>query len=118
TKKGSTIHFTFNAKEGIDNPALNINDDDDPYEDVLPRLVHLRRMEAQSFGFSLQWDSGGEGAMEVCMVDSGSPAEEAGMQDGDLLMAVNGEQVEALEHEDIVKLIRRSRDTGWTIRFY
>lgn len=41
-------------------------------------------------------------------IDSGSPAAEVGLKDNDILVAVNGESVEALDHEAVVEKIRKS----------
>ena len=41
-------------------------------------------------------------------VEAGSPAEQAGVEDGDLVLAINGEAVETAAHELIVHKIRES----------
>ncbi|KAG6925492.1 putative PDZ domain-containing protein PDZK1P1, partial [Chelydra serpentina] len=43
-------------------------------------------------------------------IDSGSPAAEAGLKDNDILVAVNGESVEALDHDTVVEKIKRCEE--------
>lgn len=41
-------------------------------------------------------------------LESGRPAERAGLKDGDLLLEVNGESVESLKHQEVVERVRQS----------
>ncbi|XP_033833018.1 Na(+)/H(+) exchange regulatory cofactor NHE-RF4-like [Periophthalmus magnuspinnatus] len=104
--------FTFNPKEGIDNPALNINDDDEQV--VVPRLLHLHRIEGQSFGFSLRWDDGmgssegggPEGGLEVSVVQPFGQAEQCGLRLGDRILEVNEEDVINTDFNKVVRKIK------------
>lgn len=40
-------------------------------------------------------------------IESGSPAEAAGLRNNDLVVAVNGESVEALDHDSVVEMIKK-----------
>uniref|UniRef100_A0A8C9JIT0 PDZ domain containing 1 n=1 Tax=Panthera tigris altaica TaxID=74533 RepID=A0A8C9JIT0_PANTA len=70
-----------------------------------PRLCYLVK-EGSSYGFSLKTVQG----QVVKDIDSGSPAEEAGLKNNDLVVAVNGESVESLDHDSVVEMIRKGGD--------
>ncbi|XP_027590305.1 Na(+)/H(+) exchange regulatory cofactor NHE-RF4 isoform X2 [Pipra filicauda] len=71
------------------------------------RELHLVKGPV-GYGFLLKEDdciSGGIGQF-LWEVDEGLPAEQAGMKDGDRVLAVNGESIEGLDHEQTVHRIR------------
>ncbi|KAI4904562.1 hypothetical protein NFI96_029625 [Prochilodus magdalenae] len=74
-----------------------------------PKTLHLVQ-GPQGYGFLLRQEKMPSGRIVHLLreVDPCSPAEQAGMEDGELLLAVNGEQVENSVHEDIVSKIRQS----------
>lgn len=45
-------------------------------------------------------------------IDSDSPAAKAGLRDNDILVAVNGEPIEALDHEAVVEKIKQSGENA------
>ncbi|KAL2771904.1 Na(+)/H(+) exchange regulatory cofactor NHE-RF3 isoform 2 [Daubentonia madagascariensis] len=70
-----------------------------------PRLCYLAK-EGNSYGFSMKTVHG----QIIKDIDPGSPAEEAGLKNNDLVVAVNGESVETLDHDSVVEMIRKGGD--------
>ncbi|XP_069746569.1 Na(+)/H(+) exchange regulatory cofactor NHE-RF3-like isoform X2 [Narcine bancroftii] len=70
-----------------------------------PRIAELTK-EAHGYGFFLRMEHGQQGHY-IRAIDPNSPAEKAGLVDGDFLVAVNGTSVEQLEHEAVVEMIKK-----------
>ncbi|XP_072524980.1 NHERF family PDZ scaffold protein 4b isoform X2 [Salminus brasiliensis] len=74
-----------------------------------PRRLHLQQ-GPHGYGFFLRQEktSAGRTVHMLREVDAGSPAELAGIKDGELLLEVNGESTECLSHENVVSRFRQS----------
>ncbi|XP_068922711.1 Na(+)/H(+) exchange regulatory cofactor NHE-RF4 [Petaurus breviceps papuanus] len=106
-----SLKFKFNPKLGIDNPALSLTDDHDHLDSwglQRPRFCLLSKDDEGKFGFCLHKELGQNGHV-VRKVEPGTSAQRQGLQDGDLILGVNGDIV---EHEDYYGVIRRIRASG------
>ncbi|XP_058165575.1 Na(+)/H(+) exchange regulatory cofactor NHE-RF3 isoform X2 [Dasypus novemcinctus] len=72
-----------------------------------PRECKLSKQEGQTYGFFLRIEKDTAGHL-VRMVEKGSPAEKAGLQDGDRVLRINGVFVDKEEHMQVVDLVRKS----------
>ncbi|XP_017557234.1 PDZ domain containing 3b isoform X1 [Pygocentrus nattereri] len=74
-----------------------------------PRRLHLEQ-GPDGYGFYLRQEKTSAGRLVHMLrdVEAGSPAELAGVKDGELLLEVNGVSTECLSHEDVVSLFRQS----------
>ncbi|XP_039697329.1 Na(+)/H(+) exchange regulatory cofactor NHE-RF3 isoform X2 [Pteropus medius] len=73
-----------------------------------PRAVEMKR-GSSGYGFHLKSSPEQKGQV-IKDIDPGSPAEVAGLKTNDLLVAVNGECVGSLGHDDVVEMIRKGGD--------
>ncbi|XP_072332142.1 Na(+)/H(+) exchange regulatory cofactor NHE-RF3 [Scyliorhinus torazame] len=69
-----------------------------------PRIAQLSK-GPQGYGFYLRVEQGREGHY-IREIDPKSPGEKSGLLDGDLLVAVNGNVIDGLDHEALVDKIR------------
>ncbi|XP_026082954.1 Na(+)/H(+) exchange regulatory cofactor NHE-RF3-like [Carassius auratus] len=90
------MKFTFNPKEGIDNPTLVISDDKGYFLNPF-----YPRDEGQGFGFFLSKDAGCRGHV-VRQVESWSSAEQGGLRKGDRILEVNEDFVDDKEHSTVM----------------
>ncbi|XP_076024881.1 NHERF family PDZ scaffold protein 4b [Genypterus blacodes] len=103
----STEKFTFNPKEGIDNPVMVITDDTDSVMTPSPLLCVLTREEGESFGFHLRIEKGCQGHI-IRNVATLGVAERGGLRDGDRLLEVNCYFVDDVPHTEVARKIRLS----------
>ncbi|XP_059728517.1 Na(+)/H(+) exchange regulatory cofactor NHE-RF3 [Haemorhous mexicanus] len=71
-----------------------------------PRLIEIQKGKS-GYGFYLRMEQN-TGDHVIKDVNSGSPAAMAGLKDNDILVAVNGERMDGLDHESVVGKIKQS----------
>ncbi|XP_076789093.1 Na(+)/H(+) exchange regulatory cofactor NHE-RF3 isoform X1 [Arvicanthis niloticus] len=72
-----------------------------------PRECKLSKQEGQNYGFFLRIEKDTDGHL-VRVIEEGSPAEKAGLLDGDRVLRINGVFVDKEEHAQVVELVRKS----------
>ncbi|XP_075054346.1 Na(+)/H(+) exchange regulatory cofactor NHE-RF3 [Mixophyes fleayi] len=70
-----------------------------------PKIVELSKAP-DGYGFYLRQEKNRKGHF-IVEIDPKSPAEKANLKDYDRIVAVNGESVEQMQHEDVVETIRK-----------
>ena len=79
---------------------------------VVPRLCHLKKWpHFQGYGFNLHAERAKMG-QQIGKVDAGSPAESAGLREGDRIVEVNYTNIANENHQQVVKRIRQGLDAG------
>jgi len=74
------------------------------------RLCYIRKVDNfDGYGFNLHAEKGKPGQY-IGKVDDGSPAETAGLRQGDRILEVNGESIGLKTHKQVVELIKQNSE--------
>ncbi|CAG9759592.1 unnamed protein product [Ceutorhynchus assimilis] len=74
------------------------------------RLCHIQKVDNfDGYGFNLHAEKGKPGQY-IGKVDEGSPAEAAGLRQGDRILEVNGESIGDKTHKQVVELIKQNAE--------
>lgn len=80
-------------------------------EDLRPRLCSIRKWhDFPGYGFNLHAERGRAGQY-IGKVDADSPAEAAGMKEGDRIVEVNGTNIGNENHSQVVTRIKAAGET-------
>ncbi|MDE5564148.1 MAG: S41 family peptidase [Oscillospiraceae bacterium] len=91
---------------------------DDPYSRYMTAEEYsalMTKEAGQQIGIGVTVQRSDEGWLHIITVEEGSPAETAGLQSDDLIIAVNGEQIAELEYEEAVSRVRGEEGTKVTL---
>ena len=79
-------------------------------DDLKPRLCHVRKWaDFAGYGFNLHAEKGRVGQF-IGKVDAGSPADSAGLKEGDRIVEVNGTNISNENHAQVVSRIKAVAD--------
>jgi predicted metalloprotease with PDZ domain len=67
-----------------------------------PRECRLSKQDGQTYGFYLRIEKDTDGHL-IRVIEKGSPAEKAGLLDGDRVLRINGVFVDKEEHMQVSK---------------
>ena len=93
----------------------------DPYSIYIPVKQEAefdRMLEGNFPGVGIQLDTLSDGRIEVVSPIDGSPALKAGVEAGDIILAVNGESVAGLHIDDVIKKITGKLGTSVMLQLH
>lgn len=78
----------------------------EPDSRYVPRLCHITKWaDFQGYGFNLHAERDRPGQF-IGTIDDGSPAQAAGLQEGDRIIEVNGANIESESHKQVIERVK------------